>query len=258
MKLQHVGTACLYFEIDGIRFLTDPVFDQPGRTYQFLPGFYSKKSESPSLTIDDVRQTDVVLLSHHHHADNLDRSGSNLVSSLPLVLSTTSAAKSLKMGPQGKVFGLKNWQVFDLFPLTSDLEIIAVPSKHYQKPLAKWIVGETIGFLVRRKSTGRCLYFSGDTVLFDELKGLSNFDIQYAFFHLGGVKFPLTAWLRYTLNIEEAIQLSNWISPQTIVPVHYSGWSHFKEKTLPSSEQWANFKDRVLNLNRQQTYELNF
>ena len=50
-----------------------------------------------------------------------------------------------------------------------------------------------------------------------------------AILHLGGVRFPITGPLRYTLTIDDAVELCERLRPHTAIPVHYEGWSHFRE-----------------------------
>ena len=47
--------------------------------------------------------------------------------------------------------------------------------------------------------------------------------------HLGGVRFPITGPLRYTMTASDAIELCGQMRPRVAVPVHYEGWSHFKQ-----------------------------
>ncbi len=50
-----------------------------------------------------------------------------------------------------------------------------------------------------------------------------------ALLHLGGVRFPVTGPLRYTLTTPRAVDLCRVLRPRTALPVHYEGWSHFHE-----------------------------
>jgi L-ascorbate metabolism protein UlaG (beta-lactamase superfamily) len=47
--------------------------------------------------------------------------------------------------------------------------------------------------------------------------------------HLGGVRFPVTGPLRYTMTAHEAVQLCAEVEPHTVIPIHYEGWLHFRE-----------------------------
>ena len=71
-RLTHLGGPTTLIELDGWRILTDPTFDPPGRLYRFGWGTSSHKIAGPAEPPDDVFPVDLVLLSHDHHADNLD------------------------------------------------------------------------------------------------------------------------------------------------------------------------------------------
>jgi L-ascorbate metabolism protein UlaG (beta-lactamase superfamily) len=47
--------------------------------------------------------------------------------------------------------------------------------------------------------------------------------------HLGGVRFPVTGPLRYTMTADEAVELCGLLGPETVVPIHYEGWRHFRQ-----------------------------
>jgi L-ascorbate metabolism protein UlaG (beta-lactamase superfamily) len=39
----------------------------------------------------------------------------------------------------------------------------------------------------------------------------------------------LTGPIRYTMTAHDAVELCGLLRPETVVPVHYEGWSHFTE-----------------------------
>ena len=49
-----------------------------------------------------------------------------------------------------------------------------------------------------------------------------------ALLHLGGVRFPVTGPLRYTMTARDAVELCGLIRPRTAIPIHYEGWKHFR------------------------------
>ncbi len=54
-------------------------------------------------------------------------------------------------------------------------------------------------------------------------------DVGTAIVHLGGVRFPVSGPLRYTMTAEDAVELCGLLDPQAIVPIHYEGWKHFRQ-----------------------------
>ena len=74
------------------------------------------------------------------------------------------------------------------------------------------------------------LWISGDTVLYDGVKEVATrLTVDTAILHLGGVQFPVTGPLRYTMTAHDAIELVELIRPRVAIPIHYEGWKHFKE-----------------------------
>ena len=47
--------------------------------------------------------------------------------------------------------------------------------------------------------------------------------------HVGGVRFPITGPIRYTMTARRAVQLCELVRPRVAVPAHYEGWAHFKD-----------------------------
>ena len=46
--------------------------------------------------------------------------------------------------------------------------------------------------------------------------------------HLGGVQFPVTGPLRYTMTAEDAVELSGLLGARTVIPIHYEGLGAFQ------------------------------
>jgi L-ascorbate metabolism protein UlaG (beta-lactamase superfamily) len=46
---------------------------------------------------------------------------------------------------------------------------------------------------------------------------------------MGGVRFPVSGPLRYTMTARDAVELCGLVKPRTAVPIHYEGWKHFRE-----------------------------
>ena len=110
------------------------------------------------------------------------------------------------------------------------IEITATPCRH-GPPLSHPIVGDVIGFAVRTEGRPNdTIWISGDTVLFDGVRQVADLlAVDVAVLHLGGVRFPVTGPLRYTMTGADAVQLCGLLRPRIAVPVHYEGWSHFRQ-----------------------------
>jgi L-ascorbate metabolism protein UlaG (beta-lactamase superfamily) len=58
----------------------------------------------------------------------------------------------------------------------------------------------------------------------------SRLKVDTLLLHLGGVRFPVTGPLHYTLTARKAMKLCNLVRPRTVIPIHYEGWSHFRQR----------------------------
>ena len=50
-----------------------------------------------------------------------------------------------------------------------------------------------------------------------------------AILHLGGVQFPISGPIRYTMTAADAVEVCRLIKPHTAIPIHYEGWKHFRQ-----------------------------
>ena len=227
VRITHIGGPTVLIEVDGWRLLTDPTFDPPGGHYRFGWGTSSDKLAGPSVAADDVGRIDAVLLSHDHHDDNLDAAGRALLPSAGAVLTTASGARRLGDGARG----LEPWASTTLEqPAKPPIEVTATPCRH-GPPLSHPIVGDVVGFALRWDGQEHgALWISGDTVLYDGVREVADrVDVGVALLHLGGVRFPVSGPVRYTMTASEAVELCRLVRPRTAIPIHYEGWKHFRE-----------------------------
>lgn len=234
LRLTHVGGPTVLIETQGWRILTDPTFDPPGRTYYFPWPITSRKVGGPAVKASDLGPIDVLLLSHDQHKDALDDAGRELLASVPTIVTTESGARRLRRDRRlrGEVQGLDPWGRTSVSASgRPTLRITATPCRHGPPALLPF-VGDVIGFAVRWQGQdhGR-LWVSGDTVLFDDLRRIVERigAIDVAIVHVGRARFTATWRARYTMGIEDAVELGEQLRVRTVVPVHYEGWSHFRQ-----------------------------
>ncbi|MBG0563774.1 MBL fold metallo-hydrolase [Actinoplanes aureus] len=221
MKITHIGGPTTLIELAGVRLLTDPTFDAPGRRYSFGLGTSSVKTAGPAIPVEQLGRIDAVLLTHNQHGDNLDDAGRALLPSVPLVLTTVSGAARLG----GNAAGLAPWRTTTV----GGVAVTATPARH-GPPLSRPVVGEAIGFALRPPGTSSVVWISGDTVLYGGVKEVADrLSVDTAILHLGKVQFGLTGPVKYTMTGRDAARLVARLRPRRVVPVHYEGWSHFHE-----------------------------
>ncbi|MEJ3742762.1 MBL fold metallo-hydrolase [Actinomycetes bacterium KLBMP 9797] len=245
VRFTHIGGPTVLIEVGGWRLLTDPTFDPPGRRYRFGWGSASHKEAGPAVPLSGLPPVDAVLLTHDHHADNLDDLGRSLLSTTDTVVTTAAGAGRLG----GHARGLLPWQTTRLeSPGRPTLDITATPCRH-GPPLSRPITGHVIGFAVRWEGQRHGqLWISGDTVLYGGVRQVgSRLDVGTVLLHLGAVRFGVTGPLHYTMTGRDGAALCDLLRPRTILPVHYEGWSHFHEGRPGIEAAFANASPPVRN-----------
>ena len=223
VRITHIGGPTTLIEVHGWRLLTDPTFDVPGRRYSFGWGTSSRKLTGPAIAAADVGPIDAVLLTHDHHADNLDDAGRALLPSAGTVVTTRSGAG--RVGGTGLVAGERTVLAGD--DGRPRVEVEATPCRHGARG-SRPIVGDVIGFMLRWE--GGSLWITGDTTMYPPLRAAAAaLAPDVVLLHLGAVRFGVTGPLRYTLTAREAVELCDLARPRLVVPVHYEGWSHFSQ-----------------------------
>jgi len=243
VRLTHIGGPTVLIEVGGWRLLTDPTFDPPGQKYHFGWGTSSLKLAGPAIAPSDLPPIDAVVLTHEHHGDNLDLTGRELLPAAGVVVTTVSGAMSLG----GNARGLEPWQTTSLeAPGRPTIEITATPCRH-GPPLSHPLIGDVVGFALRWDGQQHgVLWISGDTVLYDGVREVADrLPVGTAILHLGGVQFPVTGPVRYTMTAKDAVELLGLIRPHTAIPIHYEGWKHFKQGRERIEDEFAQAPDEI-------------
>ncbi|MGH7584975.1 MAG: MBL fold metallo-hydrolase [Gemmatimonadales bacterium] len=237
VRLTHVGGPTVLIEVGGWRLLTDPTFDAAGRRYAFGWGTSSRKVAGPAVAAGELPAIDAVLLTHDHHADNLDDAGRALLPRAGTIVTTVPGARRLG----GNARGLGPWEVTRLeAPGRPAIELTATPCRH-GPPGSRPLVGAVIGFALQWDGQEHgTFWISGDTVLFAGVRQVADrVRVGTALLHLGAVRFPVTGPARYTLSAREAVELCRLLRPRTAIPVHYEGWSHFTQGRAEVEREFA-------------------
>jgi len=237
VRVTHIGGPTVLVEVEGWHLLVDPTFDPPGKRYRFGWGTASTKVAGPAVAAGDLPPIDAVLLTHDHHADNLDDDGRALLPDAGTVLTTVAGARRLRGGAVGMV----PWATTQLMDEgRPTIDVTATPCRH-GPPASYPIVGQVVGFALRwdGQEHGE-LWISGDTVLYGGVREVADrLDVGTALLHLGGVRFPVTGPIRYTMTAEDGVELCGLLRPRTAIPVHYEGWSHFRQERTAMEHVFA-------------------
>lgn len=246
VEMTFIGTATAILSIDDVNFITDPVFDNVGSTYDL--GIITLESlKAPVLGLHDLPAIDAVLLSHEDHPDNLDTAGRTLLDGRT-VITTPDGANKLK--PRPAVHAIHPWETLSLNIGGKSFEITGTPCVHLPG-------GETTGFIVHTASFGtspdglpNAIYFSGDTIYLEELAQMrKKFHIALAILNLGAVIAPMPDGpLQITLDGQTAVKLIQDIGADVVVPMHFDSWKHFTEPSTELAKVFveAGLKDKVI------------
>ncbi|KAL4741922.1 beta-lactamase superfamily domain-containing protein [Aspergillus similis] len=246
VTITHITTATAVISVDGINFLTDPVFCPAGSAYEYdgwakapnleewgfteiPPPSTLRSIHGPALQLSEIPPIDAVLLSHEDHVDNLDPLGRQLLDGRR-VYTTPDGAKNLQ--PRPGVVGLQPWQTVEADIGGKHFRITGTPCKHFPG-------GEVTGFVLESDSFGvdtetglpNVVYFSGDTVWIDELAELSKkWHVVVAVLNLGNALFPYPKGvLQITFDGKQAAHLMKVTGAEHMVPIHFECWEHFTE-----------------------------
>ena len=234
LEVTYVGGPTALLELGGLRLLTDPTFDPGGSEYR-TPVYVLRKTQGPALTPEAVGAVDVVLLSHDHHADNLDQAGRRMLATAARVLTTMTGADRLG----GNAVGLAPWQSHDV--PTRDgriLRITATPARHGPPEGDR---GPVIGFVLAfTDQPTRVVYVSGDTVWYDGVAEVGRrFTPAVAVLFTGAARVREVGQAHLTLTASEAVTAARAFPEALIVPLHFEGWAHFSESRADIDHAFA-------------------
>jgi L-ascorbate metabolism protein UlaG (beta-lactamase superfamily) len=243
ISVRAIGGPTAALELGGLRFLTDPTFDAPGR-YERPGGRFLTKTAGPALSPQQVGAVDAVLLSHDQHQDNLDVLGRDLVAQAPLVLTTPGGARRLG----GTSRSLAPWQHMDL-PRSGggSLRVTGVPARHGPEGCEP-VTGEVTGFVLSGEGLPS-VYVSGDNASLDLVREIAGRlgPVEVAILFAGAARPGVLDGAYLTLTSDLAAQAARVLDAAHVVPVHFEGWQHFTEgaETLRTAFAEAGLADRL-------------
>lgn len=266
MQLRYLGTAMVELKIGDVRLLTDPVLDPRGTTYDFGMWFtprswFSSEKQYDTPAVEGA--FDAVLVSHDQHGDNLDLAGRALIADearVGRVITNPTGAKRLarakaEVDAPGKGLGLGGRAVGIAAGAPTRIGNVTVSSivaRHGPSYVPQ--VHQVTGFVLD-VDDGPRVWISGDTVMFPALaEALAALGkerpVDVAVIHCGAVAFPKAIGMggaRFTFDAAEAAEAAKLVGARTIVPVHRSGWAHFRqsEDALAGELARAGLEDRV-------------
>jgi L-ascorbate metabolism protein UlaG (beta-lactamase superfamily) len=249
LGIQLVGGPTAILEYGGLRWLTDPALSPPGE-YSGLT-----KLTGPALDVTEQAAIDVVLLSHHHHSDNLDPAGRAFLPSAGRVLSTTRAADELG----GNVIGMEPWSEIELeSPRGGAVHVTAVHAQHGPDGTDE-IQGPVLGFVLSAPGAER-IYISGDNASRDVVRAIvqQTGQLAIAILNVGAVQLSKFDGAYLTLSADHAADVARILGARVVIPLHFEGWGHFTQgaEQLTAAFSGNGIRDRLVMLERGQRIEI--
>jgi L-ascorbate metabolism protein UlaG (beta-lactamase superfamily) len=220
LTLRLVGGPTAVIEYAGLRWLTDPTFSPPGEYGGLV------KTTGPAVGIDELGRVDVALVSHDHHADNLDPAGRELVLQATRAFTTKAGAERL-----GQVVGLDPWDTVMLDrPDQGTVTLTALPALHGPRG-SEPVTGPVIGFLLSGEDLPT-VYISGDNASLDVVREIAAHagPVDVAILFAGAVQIAERFDGAYlTLSSDRAAEATEILRARVAIPLHFEGWTHFTQ-----------------------------
>lgn len=192
MQFTMIGHSTVLLEVAGLRILTDPYFGEWGN-----PAY--ARLRPPARTREDLRDVDLVLLSHNHWDHTDRRFMQSLTEDVP-VLAPARAGWLTKLQGAKNVVGLKAWESHDYGAVT----VTSVPATH---------LAVSCGFVV--KAEGQQVYFAGDTFYRPFMQEIGRR------FRLAAALMPVTTYrLPMTMGEKGAVRAATDLDTSVVIPIH--------------------------------------
>ncbi len=236
LRVTWLGHSTALLEVEGRRFLTDPVFSQnasPG------PLFGVSRFFEPPLALDDLPALDAVLITHDHY-DHLDAATvRQLADRVPRWLVPLGVGAHLERWgvPAARVVEMDWWQDVEI----AGVRVVSTPSRHFSgrsvtdRNRTLWCGWALLG-------AERRVWVSGDggyQAAFAEIgERLGPFDVSLV--EVGAYN---AAWADIHMGPEQAVRAHQATQGGLLVPVHWGtfdlalhAWTEPAERVLVAAK----------------------
>lgn len=212
-----LGHASAILELDGVRFLTDPVFDNANPLN--LPLIAPRFQEAP-ITRQNLPAIDVVLITHDHY-DHLEATTIRY-----LVDKAGRFVVPLGVGARLEFWGVPSEKITELGwgddTMVGDIKLIAEPTQHYS---SRWTNDRNKALWASFVFEGsKRLYWSGDTGYARHFVDIGQ---KYGSFDLAFMEIDAAneGWPKTHMFAHQSVQATMDLKAQKMVPMHWGVFS---------------------------------
>ena len=229
IRVTWIGHSSIIFEIDGKRFLTDPVWSDVVSPFSFIG---PKRFFSPPLSLDDLPEIDGIIISHDHY-DHLDK---QTIKYLARTRKDTPYYCALGVSKWLKAYGvaaknIKEFAWWDEIEIGDGFKIAAAPARHfsgrwgtdrYKTLWASWVI----------MSPKHRIYFGADSGMFPGFKEIGD---KYGPFDLTALEIGAAHddWEDIHMGPSKATDAHLMLKGKLMFPIH---WATFNLAMHPWEE----------------------
>lgn len=237
LRVTWFGHSSSLIELDGVRILTDPVWSDRTSPSSWIG---PKRWYPPLISLEDLPEIDLVLISHDHY-DHMDfgtiskLKDRNTLFVVPLGLGANLSHWGV---PEEKIVELDWWESKKI----KDLEIVSTPARHAS---GRYLLDndEKLWSSYALLGPKHRVYFSGDTGLFPKMKEIG---AKYGPFDLTMIETGQynQAWPDWHIGPEQAVIAHTQLRGKVLLPIHWGlfalashGWTEPVERVLEKSKE---------------------
>ena len=249
IQMRWLGGPSLLITFNDLTLLTDPMLGQgenafimadPNEMFDLKKGpnvkTHSRLTKLPKF---DLKELDLLLLSHAHE-DHFDQAAQEKLNrSLPVLLPAQDHKKVQDYG-FNNLFSLNPGDVRTYPAGKGTLTITAVPADHSENEKLLPLLGHGLGYFIKFKQGNwqRTVYWSGDSMptkrVMNFVKPLGPVDIFIPNMGRVGTTGPLG---QISLGAKEATLMANALGAEKILPIHHSTYNLYLEPISELAKQ---------------------
>lgn len=248
-KIQWIGGPTYILKLGSFKVLTDPMLG-PKSKEAFRIKIHPTTGE-PNAAIErfsdpaefDKSDIDLLLISHMH-PDHIDPLAAGILDKNLKAIATAAGVPTMQKWGFTNAAALEWNDTITLHKGEESLKITAVKSMHAREPLNSEL-GKGNGYIIEY-SSGKSIfriYWTGDTVWFDEIASYSKYGKLDLFIpNMGAVGNG-----KRGLDASQALKIITALDPKKIIPVHHTTFSHYAEpiSALHSELSKTKYKKRL-------------